>query len=168
MLRLSIVDVSNHIERFEAVYRLAMNDPADGGVYEALVRHFTEYAISFIARCTHQDLPDSDRGVIGPVPCAWICRSDQGMAERQLSDERRPDLRHGRLCAGLVELRGAHGAVNRALYYGVELVDEVETEWGPEQYFGGRRRRQRDGAHHLVCASESLDQKSGPIVGMIR
>ena len=57
------------------------------------------------------------------------------MAERQLSDERRPDLRHGRLCAGLVELRGAHGAVNRALYYGVELVDEVETGW-TEQYLG--------------------------------
>jgi hypothetical protein len=89
------------------------------------------------------------------------------MAERQLSDERRPDLRHGRLCAGLVELRGAHGAVNIALYYSAELVDEVETGW-TEQYFGGRRRRQRDGAHHLVCASESLDQKSGPIVGMIR
>jgi AcrR family transcriptional regulator len=64
MLRLSIVDVSNHIERFEAVYRQAVNDPADGGVYEALVRHFTEYAIAFLARCTHPDLPDSDRGVM--------------------------------------------------------------------------------------------------------
>jgi AcrR family transcriptional regulator len=64
MLRLSIVDVSNHIERFEAVYKLAVNDPADGGVYEALVRHFTEYATAFIARCTHPDLPDADRGVM--------------------------------------------------------------------------------------------------------
>jgi len=53
MLRLSIVDVADHIERFEAVYRQSVHDPADGGVYEALVRHFTDYAVAFIARCTH-------------------------------------------------------------------------------------------------------------------
>jgi AcrR family transcriptional regulator len=64
MLHYSIVDVSNHIERFAAVYKLAVNDPADGGVYEALVRHFTEYASAFIARCTHPDLPDADHGVM--------------------------------------------------------------------------------------------------------
>jgi AcrR family transcriptional regulator len=64
MLRLSIVDVADHIERFEAVYRQAVHDPADGGVYEALVRHFTDYAVAFIARCTHPDLPDSNHHVI--------------------------------------------------------------------------------------------------------
>src|ERR1700730_4031525 len=31
MLRLSIVDVADHIERFEAVYRQSLNDPADRG-----------------------------------------------------------------------------------------------------------------------------------------
>jgi AcrR family transcriptional regulator len=64
MLRLSIADVADHIERFEAVYRLAVDDPADGGVYEALVHHFAEYAVAFLARCKHPDLPDANHDVI--------------------------------------------------------------------------------------------------------
>lgn len=64
MLRLSIVDVADHIERFEAVYRLAVHDPADGGVYESLVRHFSEYALSFIEQSAHAGLPASNSGVI--------------------------------------------------------------------------------------------------------
>jgi AcrR family transcriptional regulator len=64
LLRLSIVDVADHIERFEAVYRLAVHDPADGGVYEALVRHFFEYAVSFMGRSAHAGLPASNSGVI--------------------------------------------------------------------------------------------------------
>jgi AcrR family transcriptional regulator len=64
MLRLSIVDVADHIERFAAVYRQAVDDPADGGVYEALVQHFTQYAVAFIARCTHPDLPDANHDVM--------------------------------------------------------------------------------------------------------
>jgi hypothetical protein len=64
MLRLSVVDVADHIERFEAVYHLAVDDPADGGVYEALVRHFSEYAVSFIELSAHPGLPTSNYGVI--------------------------------------------------------------------------------------------------------
>jgi AcrR family transcriptional regulator len=64
MLNLSIADVADHIERFEAVYRLALDDPADGGVYEALVHHFAEYAMAFLARCKHPDLPDGNHDVI--------------------------------------------------------------------------------------------------------
>ena len=64
MLRLSIADVADHIERFEAVYRLALDDPADGGVYEALVQHFAEYAVDFLARCKHPVLPDANHEVI--------------------------------------------------------------------------------------------------------
>jgi AcrR family transcriptional regulator len=64
MLRLSIADVADHIERFQAVYRHAVHDPADGAVYETLVRHFTEYAVAFLARCTHPDLPDTNHQVI--------------------------------------------------------------------------------------------------------
>jgi AcrR family transcriptional regulator len=64
MLRLSIVGVADHIERFEAVYRLALDDPADGGVFEALVRHFSEYAVTFIELSTDPGLPTSNRGVI--------------------------------------------------------------------------------------------------------
>jgi AcrR family transcriptional regulator len=64
MLRLSIVDVADHIERFKAVYQQAVSDPADGGVYDALVRHFTDYAVAFIARCTHPDLPGTNHQVV--------------------------------------------------------------------------------------------------------
>ena len=64
MLRLSIIDVADHIERFKAVYQKSVHDPADGGVYEALVRHFTDYAVAFIARCTHPDLPDANHSVV--------------------------------------------------------------------------------------------------------
>ncbi|MCU1494627.1 MAG: hypothetical protein JWO62_2391 [Acidimicrobiaceae bacterium] len=65
MLRLSIVDVADHIERFKAVYRQAVHDPADGGVYEALVQHFTAGAMAFIAQCIHPDLPAANHHVIG-------------------------------------------------------------------------------------------------------
>jgi AcrR family transcriptional regulator len=63
LLRLSIVDVADHIERFEAVYRLAVDDPADGGVYEALVRHFGEYAVFFIERSSHPGAHNANSGV---------------------------------------------------------------------------------------------------------
>ena len=64
LLRLSIADVADHIERFRPVYLQAVHDPADGGVYEALVCHFTDYAVAFIARCTHKDLPDANHDVM--------------------------------------------------------------------------------------------------------
>lgn len=64
LLRLSIADVADHIERFKPVYLHSVHDPADGGVYDALVRHFTDYAVAFIARCTHPDLPDANRDVM--------------------------------------------------------------------------------------------------------
>ncbi len=92
MLRLSIVDVADHIERFKAVYRQAVHDPADGGVYEALVRHFTDYAVAFIARCTHPDLPDTNHHVIAQFVAhgfagaikAWL--SDNSVTKRDLVD----------------------------------------------------------------------------------
>ena len=64
LLRLTTGEVADHIERFMAVYRHAVHDPADNGVYEALVRHFAEYSLAFIARCTHPDLPDTNHEVI--------------------------------------------------------------------------------------------------------
>ena len=45
MLRLTTADVAEHIERFKALYQHAANDAADGAVYEALVRHFADYAL---------------------------------------------------------------------------------------------------------------------------
>jgi AcrR family transcriptional regulator len=92
MLRLSIVDVADHIERFKAVYRQAVHDPADGGVYEALVRHFADHALSFIARCTHPDLPRANRRVMAQFVAhgfagsikAWL--SDSSLAKGELVD----------------------------------------------------------------------------------
>jgi AcrR family transcriptional regulator len=64
MLRLATADVADHVERFMAVYRHALHDPADGGVYEALVRQFADYSVAFIARSTHPGLPDANHQVI--------------------------------------------------------------------------------------------------------
>jgi AcrR family transcriptional regulator len=64
MLRLATGDVADHVERFMAVYQHALHDPADRGVYEALVRHFTGYSLAFIERCTHPDLPDASHQVL--------------------------------------------------------------------------------------------------------
>jgi AcrR family transcriptional regulator len=64
VLRLATADVADHVERFMAVYRHALYDPADDGVYEALIRHFTDYSLAFITRCTHPDLPDANHQVI--------------------------------------------------------------------------------------------------------
>ncbi|GAA3777165.1 hypothetical protein GCM10022403_009910 [Streptomyces coacervatus] len=50
LLRLATAEVADHVERFADVYRQALDDPADRGVYEALVRHFNDYALTFLAR----------------------------------------------------------------------------------------------------------------------
>ncbi len=64
LLRLATGDVADHVERFRAVYQQALHDPADRGVYEALVGHFTDYAVAFLARCTHPDLPAANHRII--------------------------------------------------------------------------------------------------------
>jgi AcrR family transcriptional regulator len=64
MLRLATGDVADHVERFKAVYQHALSDPADRGVYEALVRHFADYSLAFIARCAHPALPETGHQVI--------------------------------------------------------------------------------------------------------
>ena len=92
MLRLSIIDVADHIERFKAVYQQAVHDPADGAVYEALVRHFTDYAVAFMSRCTHPDLPDTNHDVIAQFVAhgfagaikAWL--SDSSVTKADLID----------------------------------------------------------------------------------
>ena len=83
MLRLATADVADHIERFKAIYQRAVHDPADGGVYEALVRHFTEYAFAFLARCTHPDLPDTGHQVIA----LFVAHGFAGAIKAWLSDD---------------------------------------------------------------------------------
>lgn len=83
MLRITIADVADHIERFEAVYQHALRDPADGGVYEGLVRHFTDYALGFIARCTDPRLPDSSHQVMA----RFVANGFAGAIKAWLSDD---------------------------------------------------------------------------------
>ena len=64
LLRLATGDVADHVDRFRAVYQHALHDPADDGVYEALVRHFTDYGLAFIARSAHPGLPGANHQVI--------------------------------------------------------------------------------------------------------
>jgi AcrR family transcriptional regulator len=64
LLRLTTAEVGNHVERFRAIYRLSLDDPADSGVYEALVRHFSEYTLAFMARGDRSALPDANPQVI--------------------------------------------------------------------------------------------------------
>jgi AcrR family transcriptional regulator len=64
LLRLATTEVADHVERFIAVYRHALADPADSGVYDALVHHFSDYALEFMARGDRSGLPDANRQVI--------------------------------------------------------------------------------------------------------
>ena len=74
------------------MYRQAVHDPADGGVYEALVRHFNDYAVGFIARFPHPDLPDTNHHVIAQFVAygfagaikAWL--SDNSVTKGDLVD----------------------------------------------------------------------------------
>jgi AcrR family transcriptional regulator len=63
-LRFAIGEVADHITRYIAIYQHALHDPADNGVYEALIRHFIDYSHLVLARCTHPDLPDTNHQVI--------------------------------------------------------------------------------------------------------
>ncbi|WP_307783725.1 TetR/AcrR family transcriptional regulator [Streptomyces spinoverrucosus] len=64
LLRLAITEVADHVERFTSVYRHALDDPADRGVYDALVRHFNDYALAFLARADSACVPDADHEVM--------------------------------------------------------------------------------------------------------
>ena len=76
-------EVADHVERFWDVYRQALHDPADRGVYEALTRHFTVYALAFIARCTHPDLPTTNQQIIAQ----FVAHGFAGSIKAWLSDD---------------------------------------------------------------------------------
>ena len=83
LLRLATGDVADHVERFRAVYQHALHDPADDGVYEALVRHFAGYSLAFIARSTHPDLPGASHQVIAQ----FLAHGFAGAIKAWLSDD---------------------------------------------------------------------------------
>jgi AcrR family transcriptional regulator len=63
-LQLTIGEVVEHIARFSDVYRHALRDPADNGVWEALVRHFADYGRRVLARLPPEALPVANHEVI--------------------------------------------------------------------------------------------------------
>ncbi|MFJ4628088.1 TetR/AcrR family transcriptional regulator [Streptomyces sp. NPDC088847] len=64
LLRLATAEVADHVERYLPIYRHALDDPADSGVYEALVRHFSDYTLDFMGSGHHGVLPEANRQVI--------------------------------------------------------------------------------------------------------
>ncbi|MGV9270898.1 TetR/AcrR family transcriptional regulator [Kitasatospora sp. NPDC003701] len=92
LLRLSVVEVADHVERFADVYRHALAEPADRGVYDALVRHFGEYALAFLARAPGPDLPGLNHRVVAQFLAhgfagaikAWV--ADPSVTKEELVD----------------------------------------------------------------------------------
>jgi AcrR family transcriptional regulator len=83
LLRLTTAQVVDHVDRFRAVYRHSLADPADRGVYDALVRHFTDYAQEFMARTTHPDVPRTNH----VVAAAFVAHGFAGAIRAWLNDD---------------------------------------------------------------------------------
>ncbi|WP_308314296.1 TetR/AcrR family transcriptional regulator [Streptomyces sp. GbtcB7] len=64
LLRMTTAEVGDHVERFREIYRLALTDPAGSGVYDALVRHFNDYALGFMASSSRPEIRDASRRVV--------------------------------------------------------------------------------------------------------
>src|SRR5882724_6106613 len=82
VLRLTIGDVADHVGRFTAVYQHALHDPADGGVYEALVRYFTDRSLEVSARSARPDLTHASHEVIAQ----FVAHGFAGAIKAWLSD----------------------------------------------------------------------------------
>jgi AcrR family transcriptional regulator len=82
LLRLATAEVADHVDRFAAVYRHALDDPADRGVYDALVRHFNDYALAFLARPGGRGLPAANHQVIAQ----FLAHGFAGAIKAWLSD----------------------------------------------------------------------------------
>jgi AcrR family transcriptional regulator len=83
LLRLATVEVADHVERFQAVYRQALRDPADRGVYEALVRHFADYALAFMAQSADPGVPRANQRVVA----AFMAHGFAGAIAAWLGDD---------------------------------------------------------------------------------
>lgn len=66
LLRPAVAEVVGHVERFVGGCRHALDDPADRGVYDALVRHFNDHALAHLARDT--GVPGAGNGVKAQMP----------------------------------------------------------------------------------------------------
>ena len=91
-LRISTGEVIDHVARFAEIYRHAIDDPADRGVYAALVRNFADYALEFMGRSSNPDIPTANRriaaqflahGFAGAI-AAWL--RDESLSRDDLLD----------------------------------------------------------------------------------
>lgn len=83
LLRLATSGVADHVERFRPIYQHALGDPADRGVYDALVRHFADYSLAFIARCAHPDRPRAHHELVAQ----FVANGFAGAIKAWLADE---------------------------------------------------------------------------------
>jgi AcrR family transcriptional regulator len=83
VIRLTITDVADHVDRYMAAYRHALRDPAGQGVYEALIRYFTDRSLAVIARSAHPDLPAANHHVIAQ----FFAHGFAGIIKAWLSDD---------------------------------------------------------------------------------
>ncbi|MDN3028334.1 TetR/AcrR family transcriptional regulator [Streptomyces sp. S.PB5] len=92
LLRLATAEVADHVERFRSIYELSLGDPADSGVLGALVRHFHDYTLAFMAHRSPTELPDANRQVIAQFMAhgfagairAWL--SDPAVTKDEMVD----------------------------------------------------------------------------------
>lgn len=89
-LRRATGELVDHVARFADVYRQTLEDPADRGVYEALVRHFSDYSLAFMARSTNPELPADHRELMAQ----FVAHGFAGAIKAWLADGRlsREDL----------------------------------------------------------------------------
>ena len=82
LLRRATGEVVEHVERFRPVYQHALDDAADRGIYHALVRHFADYSLAFLSRCTHPDLPKANHQLVAQ----FVANGFAGAIEAWLRD----------------------------------------------------------------------------------
>jgi AcrR family transcriptional regulator len=82
VLRLTITDVADHVERFLPVYQHALHDPADEGVYGALVRCFIARSMAVITRSAPPALPRATH----PIMAELFAHGFTGAIKGWLSD----------------------------------------------------------------------------------
>ncbi|WP_326771675.1 TetR-like C-terminal domain-containing protein [Streptomyces sp. NBC_01445] len=91
-VRTAVDEVVDHVERFAGVGEQSLGDPADRGVYKALVSHFAHDAMAFMDRRAHPALPGANREVIAQFVAhgfagairAWM--ADDAVAKGDLVD----------------------------------------------------------------------------------
>lgn len=80
--RRSIEKVVDHVVRYREIYRLALPDPLDASIHQALARHFEESSVQHLDTLPEGSLPEGlavhiaaghlAHGLVGAVE-AWLC-----------------------------------------------------------------------------------------------